>query len=138
MGTTPSQVIATLIDAMNRGDLDAAIGLVAEDGVDHTPVPGQGPGREGWKGKWEYLMSAFSDVSFTIEQSVEQGDTVATRYVFRGTHTGDFLGMPATGKSFEVLSLDMVRVRDGQIVDHWGLLDMPAVMTQLGLMPAPA
>jgi steroid delta-isomerase-like uncharacterized protein len=134
---SPKQVVETMIGAMNRGDLDTAMALIAPDAVDHAPVPGQAPGVEGWRAKWEMMGTAFPDVHFAIEESIEVGDTVATRYSMRGTHTGDFMGMPPTGRTFEALTLDMIHVRDGKVVEHWGLIDQMAMMAQLGLLPAP-
>jgi predicted ester cyclase len=72
-----------------------------------------------------------------VLQSVSESDLVSTRHRFTARQTGELLGMPATGKSFEVGAMDMIRWRDGKILEHWGLIDMPATMVQLGLMPAP-
>jgi predicted ester cyclase len=67
-----------------------------------------------------------------IEQSVESGDTVSNRYTNIGTQEGDFAGIPAPGRRMEVLGLDMIRVRDGQVVEHWAIMDQAAIAEQLG------
>jgi steroid delta-isomerase-like uncharacterized protein len=138
MVTTPTEVIQRFIEAFNAADIEGALSLVAPDAVDHAGVPGQGPGREGWRTKWDVIHTAFPDLEWVIQQSVEDGDTVASRYIMRGTHKGDFMGIPATGNRGETTAIDMVTVRDGLIVEHWGVIDMMTLMVQLGVMPAPA
>jgi steroid delta-isomerase-like uncharacterized protein len=130
----PEAVLRSLIEAINRGDFKAVMALIAPDAVDHTPVPGQGPGREGWAAKWQMLAGAFSDVRFDIEECVANQDTVCSRYTMRAVHTGPFMGAPATGLPIEVVALDMVRVRNGRITDHWGLIDQNGLLDQLGLL----
>jgi steroid delta-isomerase-like uncharacterized protein len=118
---SPADVVRSLIAALNARHLDAALALVAEDSFNHVALPGTHPGRDGWTVIWRMLFSAYPDFTITIEQTVEQGDTVATRYTHRGTQTGEFMGQPPSGKSFVALGLDMIKVRDGLIVEHWGL-----------------
>ena len=127
------EVVHEMIEALNAHDVDAARALVAANAVDHTPVPGQAPGVEGWQAKWQMLGGAFPDATFTIEQSVELDGTVASRYTFRGTHKGEFMGMPPTGRTVSVVALDMIVVRDGLVAEHWGLFDTPTLMAQLGV-----
>ena len=129
----PKAVVRAVIDALNRGDLDAFTGLLAPDAVDRTPLPGQGPGVEEWRRKWEMLYAAFPDVSLAIEEMAAEAGTVATRYTMRATHEGEFMGMPPTGRKLEILLLDMIRVRDGKVAEHWGLFDQTALTAQLGV-----
>ena len=68
---------------------------------------------------------------------VAEGDRVVIRKTFRGTQTGEFMGMPPTGKSISVGVIDIFRIAGGKIVEHWGLADMMGMMQQLGAMPAP-
>ena len=72
-----------------------------------------------------------------IHQLIASDDKVAIRSTFRGTHDGDFMGIPATGKTVEVGGIDIVRVRDGKFVEHWGLFDAMGLMQQLGVVPPP-
>jgi predicted ester cyclase len=132
----PKAVLEAFVDGMNRCDLDAILGCLAQDVVDHSPMPGQQPGIEGWRSKWEALSAGFSDLRIEIEQSVAEGDTVAARYTMRATNTGEFMGGPPTGKRIEVPVFDMCRVRDGKFIDLWRLMDSMSMMAQLGLAPS--
>ncbi|MGV9678604.1 ester cyclase [Nocardia sp. NPDC003482] len=112
-----------------EGHLEDALKLIDPEIVDHRGgTQGDHHGRDAWRQKWERLSadSAFHDVSLTIEQNVVSGDTSVNRYTMRGTHTD-------SGRRYEVLVMDMVRVRSGLIVEHWVLLDTDAMRDQLGL-----
>jgi predicted ester cyclase len=125
MGTTPepsslstgeySPYVRAIIEARERGDLDAGLRLIAPDSIDQ----GQHVTRDDWRRKWELILAGCPDFEVATEHSVQDGEWVANRYLIRGTHTGDFFGRPPTGKRFEVGGLDMVRVSDGQLVEHW-------------------
>jgi predicted ester cyclase len=132
----PTEVVRLLIEALNDGDFATAETFIAPDAVNHAAPPGTEAGVKGFRGGWEMLRSAFPDFHFTLEHSVESGDTVSSRYTNRGTQDGEFLGQPATGRSFEALGLDMVRIRGGQVVEHWALFDVPQMLAQLGLESA--
>ncbi|MGM1065450.1 ester cyclase [Saccharothrix sp. Mg75] len=111
-----------------EGRLEDALELIDPEVVDHRGgTRGDHRGREAWRRKWEQAStgSAFRDVSVTIEQNVVSGDTSVNRYTVRGAHAD-------SGRRYEVLGLDMVRVRDGRIVEHWALLDEEAMRDQLG------
>ncbi|MFC0038435.1 ester cyclase [Actinomadura rayongensis] len=112
-----------------QGRLDGALELIDPEVVDHRGgTQGDHRGRDAWRHKWEQISAdgTFHDVSVTIEQNIVSGDTSVNRYTVRGTHTG-------SGRRYEVLSMDMVRVRDGRIVEHWALLDVDAMRDQLGV-----
>jgi ketosteroid isomerase-like protein len=112
-----------------EGRFEDALKLIDPEVVDHRGgTQGDHRGREAWRQKWERTSadSAFHDVSVTIEQNVVSGDTSVNRYTVRGTHTD-------SGRRYEVLGLDMVRVRNGRIIEHWALLDADAMRDQLGL-----
>jgi ketosteroid isomerase-like protein len=113
-----------------EGRFEDALKLIDPEVVDHRGgIQGDHRGREAWRQKWKEQASAgseFHDVSVTIEQNVVSGDTSVNRYTVRGTHTD-------SGRSYEVLGLDMVRVCNGRIVEHWALLDADAMRDQLGL-----
>lgn len=127
----PAAVCRRLIEAINAGDLDLAETFIAENAVNHIAPPGTEPGVKGFRSGWDALHGAFPDWQFVIESSVEQGDTVCSRYTNRGTQEGDFFGIPASGRRMEALGLDMVRVRDGQVIEHWAVMDMAAIQAQL-------
>jgi steroid delta-isomerase-like uncharacterized protein len=134
----PKAVLEAFVDSMNRGDVDEILAYLAQDVVDHTPMPGQQPGIEGWRSKWDALSAGFPDLRIEIKQSVAEGDTVAARYTMRATNTGEFMGGPPTGKRIEVPIFDMCRVRDGKLIDLWSLMDSMSMMAQLGLAPSAA
>ena len=114
-------------EEIRAGRLDEALSLIDPDVIDHRGgLEGDYRGIDAWRQKWERMGSSeFHDVSVSIEQNVESGDTSVNRYTSRGTHT-------ATGRRYEVLSMDMVRVRNGRIVEHWALRDQVAMAHQLG------
>lgn len=126
-----------LTDLLNSGKVDQLLLLFHPEAVDHTPIPGQGSGRAGFEYRFTTLLDAFSDMECAIEAQISEGDLVSGRYTFRGRHTGEMMGMPATNKSVEVMTMDLIRIRDGHVVEHWGLLDFPAMMAQLGMAPSP-
>jgi predicted ester cyclase len=87
---------------------------------------------------FEQWFAAVPDLAATIDDMIASGDKVFVRSTISGTQTGEFLGMPPTGKSFSIGSMDIVRIQDDQAIEHWGIQDTMAMMTQLGLMPPPA
>lgn len=119
----------------NRGNMAAADELVAADVVEHEePPPGTPPGREGVKHFFTMLRSAFPDIRITVEDQVAEGDKVVSRVVCRGTHRGEFMGLPPTGRQVEYEAIDIVRIIDGQIVEHWGVTDIYGLLRQLGVL----
>jgi steroid delta-isomerase-like uncharacterized protein len=118
-----------------KGNLEAVDEFIAEDCVNHTPPPGVAPDREGAKQTFAMFRAAFPDHDAVILDMVGEGDTVATHKTFTGTHQGDFIGIPATGKRITVRVMDFVRVRDGKIAEHSNVLDVSGLLAQLGPMP---
>lgn len=81
--------------------------------------------------------AAFSDQHFTIEDLITEGDKIATRTTLRAVHTGDFQGLPPTGKQIAIGGHTVERIKDGRIVERWVLIDERGLMQQLGLVPPP-
>jgi predicted ester cyclase len=106
--------------------------------VDHSPFGPLTPDRDGVLTLFGMLFAAFPDFRAEIHQQFADGDTVITRKTFRGTHRGDFMGIPPSGAEVAFDVIDIVRVRDGQLVEHWNVVDAMALMTQLGAIPAPS
>jgi predicted ester cyclase len=123
--------------AVGGGDLSVMDELVADDFVDHSALPGTPPGREGAKAFVRVFHAAFPDLSLTNEEIVGEGDKVVHRYVLRGTHRGEFMGIPPTGNRIEVHGIDELRVFGGKIVERWGQVDQLGLMQQLGVVPSP-
>jgi ketosteroid isomerase-like protein len=116
---SPSEVHRKIIEFANAGRLDDAILLIATDAVDHVGgQTGDQKGRDLWRQKWD--KAASMPFHLTIAVNISEGDISVNRYRIR---TVD----PKSGKSLEADGIDMVRVRDGQIVEHWAFLDTAAL-----------
>jgi steroid delta-isomerase-like uncharacterized protein len=122
-------------EMLNRGELSAGDDLFAEDSVDYAGFPGQAPGREGFKQAVVMMHAAFPDIHYTIEDMVAEGDRIATRWTLRGTHEGEFFGIPATGNQVSVEGIHILRFADGQIVECWEVWDQLSMLRQIGAMP---
>jgi steroid delta-isomerase-like uncharacterized protein len=104
----------------------------APDFVSHNNPPGFPPGVEGVKRFFATFRDAFPDVSVQIDEIVADGDRVAVATTFTGTHEGELMGVAPTGRRVSVTGIDIVRVKDGRIVEHRGLTDIVGLMRQLG------
>jgi steroid delta-isomerase-like uncharacterized protein len=136
MGTKENrELVRRFWEVAEKGDYDAFGDYVTEDSVDHTPMPGQPPGLEGVKYIFKMLKTAFPDFSEEIADMVAEDDKVVVRSISRGTHQGELMGMPPTGKKVQVDEIHIVRIKDGKMTEHWGLFDQAGMMTQLGMMP---
>jgi steroid delta-isomerase-like uncharacterized protein len=122
-------------EIINQGNLDAADELFAEEFVDHGPM-GDIAGREAFKALVGQWRSGVPDVHCEIENVIVDGDRAAWLVRTTGTHTGDGLGFPATGKSFETVSANIGRFRDGKATEHWSEQGLFPMLTQIGLLPA--
>jgi steroid delta-isomerase-like uncharacterized protein len=109
--------------------------LLALDFVDHSRMPGVASGPEGVKQLFAYIHAAFPDFRATIHDQVAEGDKVVTRKTFSGTHGGEFMGVPPTGRQVAFAVIDIVRLHDGQIAEHWNVVDLLGLMQQLGAIP---
>ena len=138
MGTDQNKDAARryYVRVLNDGDVDLLDELAVETYEEHDPVPGQGTGRQGLKDRVAILRDAFGQ-TFTIEDVVAGGDRVVVRWTGRGTHSGEFMGIPPTGRSFTIEGIDVIRFENGRMAEHWHVVDQLALMQQLGLIPAP-
>jgi steroid delta-isomerase-like uncharacterized protein len=132
------QLTQSFYDAVNAGDMDAAMALVAEDFVDHEEFPGIPPTRDGVRQFFEMSREAFPDLRMDVDDILVDGDKVAVRMHMSGTHKGDFMGMPASGRRFSIAGIDVLRVVDDKAVEHWGVMDTMAMAQQLAPEGAPA
>jgi steroid delta-isomerase-like uncharacterized protein len=105
------------------------------DFVNLSAPPGAPADREGGKVYLKAFVEAYPDVRYTIDDMIAEGDRVVTKKTFTGTNTGEFAGMPATGKRVTLQFVDIMRVRDGKIVEHWLCVDRLSWLQQLGLAP---
>jgi steroid delta-isomerase-like uncharacterized protein len=126
-------------EVINGRDLGAALTeLVAEDFVEENPLPGQGPGRAGLAEVLAGMFAAFPDLDWTVHRLIAEGDRVASFCTWTGTHRGEFMGIPATGRSVTVEAWTMDRFRHGQLVQSRIIMDVAGMLIQLGVIPAPA
>jgi steroid delta-isomerase-like uncharacterized protein len=121
-------------EVINKGNLDVADELFADDYVDHGPM-GDIHGRDAFKALVAQWRDAVPDVHCTVTDVFADGDRVAWLVYTTGTHTGDSLGFPATGKKFETVSPNIGRFRGGQAVEHWAEQGMISMLGQIGVLP---
>jgi steroid delta-isomerase-like uncharacterized protein len=125
-----------LYDLINAGDIDGFGELLAEDFVEHEEMPGLEPSKEGVKQLFHMYRAAFPDLRMQVQDVLVSGHKAVARVRATGTHQGEFLGMPATGKSVDVQLIDITRFDDdGLAHEHWGVFDALAMMQQLGAIP---
>jgi len=120
----------------NQGNSAAVNDLVASDFVDHNPFPGQAPNREGLAQFVNMFHTPLPDLKVEIQDMIAQGDKVAVRWQARATHKGTFLQIPSTGKQVTISGLDIMRIADGKIVEHWGFQDQLGFVKEIGVLPA--
>lgn len=125
-------------EVVNGGDIDKIDELVSEDFVEHEEFPGISQDREGVKDFFRLLRSGFPDVHFTAEDVISEGELAAARFTMTGTQEGEYMGVPSTGKQVTVSGIDIIRVREGKCVEHWGQFDAMGLLQQLGALPVPA
>lgn len=119
-------------EAFNKGNLSVVDHLVAEDMKERQRGNNDGP--EGMKEVVRTLRAWFPDFEMQAEDVVAAGDKVWIRFAARGTNLGPFMGNPPTGRTVLIDVIDIVRFKDGKIVEHWGVPDQLGVMLQLGLL----
>jgi steroid delta-isomerase-like uncharacterized protein len=123
-------------DLVNSGDVDRLGESMADDFVEHEETPGVAPTKEGVTELFRMYLAAFPDMKMTPEEVLTSGDRVVVRARVTGTHQGELMGMPATGKSVDVRLIDILRFGDdGLVHEHWGIMDQLAMMQQLGAVP---
>ncbi|ELZ02150.1 ester cyclase [Natrialba aegyptia] len=119
-----------------KGDLDLLDELYSEDAVERNAM-GTHQGRPEIRESYNSFLTAFPDVSQTVENIVAEGDLVAVRITSRGTHTGELGGIEPTGKEIEVQQMFFARIEDGVIAERWFLPDNLSLLQQLGVIDFP-
>jgi steroid delta-isomerase-like uncharacterized protein len=137
MSAQNKAVASRFYEAWNARDLDAFDEIIASDAIDHDP---QNPfremhGPEGARRTAEMYHSAYSDGRFDVHEQLGDGDFVVTRWTGRGTHDGDLMGMPPTGRRVEIAGITIDRIADGKIAESWTCFDTLGMMQQLGAVP---
>lgn len=111
--------------------------FISTELVNHNPLPGYPPTFEGAKATNEAGIKAFPDMKVIIHDMFAEGDKVSTYKTVVGTHQSEYMGIPATGKKVEIAIMDVFRVADGKLVEHWAIADSMSLMMQLGAMNPP-
>lgn len=126
-------LVETYLEMLNTHDADLVDAFIADDYVNHNVVVDDG--REANRAFWKHFFAGLPDVVVTMEDVIISGDRVVGRFIYRGHHTGDLLGIPATGAAVEMRSIDIWRVENGLLVEHWDELNLMEVFQQVGVLP---
>jgi steroid delta-isomerase-like uncharacterized protein len=133
-------LIRQWIEAYNQRDLEAEADVLAPGFVAHVPgapAPLDLEGLEAWRQFLAPFTEAFPDLQLTIQEVAAEGETVAARVAFRGTHRGEFQGIPPTGKQVAFSSMEFNRVVDGKVEEHWVEINLLGLVQQLGVATIP-
>jgi steroid delta-isomerase-like uncharacterized protein len=119
-------------EVQNKGHFDVFEELFADDFVDHTPQPDTTPDKAGVRKLYSYIRAAFPDFHAEIHWQLADGDRVTTHKTYYGTHEGYFLGVAPTHRQIHFETVDVMRVQNGKITDHWGVGNLLSLMKQIG------
>ena len=133
MNDTAQRLAEAFVRMLNEHDPDLVDAFVAIEYRNHNWLVGDG--REANRQFWAGFLAALPDLTATMEDLVVSGDRVVGRFVYRGTHLGEFMRIPASGQPVEMRSIDIWRVADGMFVEHWDELNTLQVFQQMGLIP---
>jgi predicted ester cyclase len=125
------------LEVLNQGRLEVLDEAIAPRFTEHMEMPGHTSSREGFKAFLRDYTAAFPDVKYTVLREISEGDLVVQYVSATGTTKGDFGGMRPTGKSATWTEMQISRMEHGKAVEHWAVVDMLGMFTQLGLIPAP-
>jgi len=124
-------------EVLNNGDIDTLDDIAVTGYETHDPLPGQRTGLVGLKDRVNMLREGLAP-QFTIQDVIAEGDKVVVRWINSGTMVAEFLGMPANGKSFSIPGIDIYRLENGKLAEHWHVIDLLGHLQQVGLFPASA
>ena len=128
-------VFEKIMTALNEKDINAMEGLIGDDFVDNDAMPGMPPGKAGMVGMMQMFVTAFPDLHIVVDQWISEGDLVVGVMTSSGTQSGEFMGMPPSGKKFSVREIHVAKIVNGKMVEHWGLGNDMSMMQQLGAIP---
>jgi steroid delta-isomerase-like uncharacterized protein len=123
-----------VMECQSGGDLSLIDELVAPDFVNHAEVPGLPTGREGVRALFGAFHHVFEGFHVVIHDQVAEADRVATRKTFHGRHVDEFLGVPPSGNEVEFGVIDILRIEDGKLAEHWNVVDLLTLMRQMGAL----
>jgi steroid delta-isomerase-like uncharacterized protein len=130
-------IVRRLFEEVMKGNIAIADELIVEDYVQHS-VFGIPNGREGFKQFFMAFAAAVPDAHFVIEDVIAEGDRIVTRLTVTGTQTGPLPGIPPTGNKFSMTGIDVFRLDDGKIIEHWDAVDQLGMLQQLGVLSMPS
>jgi steroid delta-isomerase-like uncharacterized protein len=133
METTGQHLAETYLAMLNKHEPDLVDRFVAEGYRNHNAFVGDG--REANRQFWAAFFAGLPALSATMEDFVASGDRVVGRFVYRGTHTGELMGIPASGSKVEMRSIDIWRTEDGMFAEHWDELNLMEMFQQMGALP---
>lgn len=136
MSNNPHALIQSFVDMINNHDVSTMEEHTAPGHIDHNP--GVADGIEANRAFWTQVFTAFPDLKAVLHDVIAEGNRVAARLEYSATHQGTFLGIPATGRPVNFQSIDIWRVADGLLAEHWDQLNMDDLFRQLGAAPAAA
>jgi steroid delta-isomerase-like uncharacterized protein len=119
-------------EVQGKGNFDVFEELFANDFVDHTTQPGTTPDKAGVRKLYTYMREAFPDFHAEIHWQLADGDCVTTYKTYHGTHEGPFLGVAPSHRKIHFETVDVMRVRNGKITEHWGVANLLSLMQQIG------
>lgn len=128
----PKDTYRQIIAAISTGDSEALQVLLSDEIVDHNPVPNQAPGLDGFNQWMVAVRTSFPDLEGTVEDVLGEGDRVAGRVIWRGTHGGDFAGITPTNKPVSFSAFHIVRLSGGRATEWWGTADLLGALQQIG------
>ena len=125
-------------EVQSQHKLTAVDEIMDPNMIDHAAQPSSLNSVETFKKFFAGFIAAFPDVKAVIHNQVAEGDKVVTHKTFHGTHKGEFMGIPPTGKKVAIEVIDIFRIAGGKFAEHWAVVDMMSVMQQLGVLPSPS
>ena len=132
MTTSSVSWLQEWLRAGDAGNLDAFDEYIHTDVIVHAPLGLWSEGLNVEKEVWKTVLSAFPDLHHQVQEVVTTGSTIAARVVVTGTHRGEFRGIPATGKRFEIDQAVFMHIREGKAFEIWEIVDSGALLQQLG------
>lgn len=131
-----ASTLRRLYELLNAGDIDGFGDQLSDDFIEHEETPGLAPTKDGVKDFFRMYRAAFPDLQMRVQDIVASGDKAVARVRATGTNQGEFMGMPASGKTIDFQLIDIMQFgADGLIREHWGVLDALSMMQQLGAIP---
>jgi steroid delta-isomerase-like uncharacterized protein len=123
-------------DVLNDRRPEVINELALADYTEHDPLPGQRDGLAGLKDRVSTLLEGLTS-TYTVKDVIAEGDRVVVHWTNAGTHSGPFLGIPPTDRSFDIAGIDIYRIENGRMAEHWHVVDQLTMLQQLGLVPSP-